>query len=129
MGGSRLKVGSRARAAIAAEPVLRGIPAAAGSADAGKGIPQLPQNLLPCGFSAPQLGQSIVRTLLRFQPTRIRHDAEPDSRKTRLKPATPWPIRCSFSTSANRTCPSPSAPKPMPGLTATRASRASLTAN
>ena len=34
-------------------------------------------------------------------------------------PRVAWPIRCSFSTSAKRTCPSPPAPKPMPGLTAT----------
>ena len=40
--------------------------------------------------------------------------------------ASPGAIRCSFSTSAKRTCPSPPAPKPMPGLTATSASRASL---
>jgi hypothetical protein len=30
-------------------------------------------------------------------------------------PRTAWAIRCSFSTSAKRTWPSPSAPKPLPG--------------
>ena len=43
-------------------------------------------------------------------------------------PRVAWPIRCSFSISAKRTCPSPPAPKPTPGLTATLASRARRTA-
>ena len=38
-------------------------------------------------------------------------------------PRTAWPMRCSFSTSAKRTWPSPVDPKPTPGLTATFASR------
>ena len=42
-------------------------------------------------------------------------------------PRVAWPIRCSFSISAKRTCPSPPAPKPTPGLTATLASRARRT--
>jgi len=33
-----------------------------------------------------------------------------------------WRMRCSFSTSAMRTWPSPYSPKPMPGATATLAS-------
>ena len=43
-------------------------------------------------------------------------------------PRTACAIRCSFSTSANRTYPSPSGPKPLPGLTATCASRSSRSA-
>ena len=37
-------------------------------------------------------------------------------------------IRCSFSTSAKRTCPSPPGPKPMPGLTRRRRPRARASA-
>ena len=48
---------------------------------------------------------------------------------TRLMLRTAWPIRCSFSTSAKRTKPSPPGPKPTPGLTATFASRVSMVAN
>ena len=56
-------------------------------------------------------------------------DQPSSSGSARRRPATAWPIRCSFSTSAKRTWPSPPGPKPTPGLTATFASRASLTAN
>src|SRR6202012_5924253 len=44
----------------------------------------------------------------------------PVSRKRRKLRAA-WRIRCSFSTSAIRTEPSPCSPKPMPGETATSA--------
>ena len=41
--------------------------------------------------------------------------AQPLASSSFLIPRTAWPMRCSFSTSANRTNPSPSAPKPTPG--------------
>ena len=44
-------------------------------------------------------------------------------------PRTAWPMRCSFSTSAKRTNPSPPGPKPTPGEIATPASGTSILAN
>ena len=48
--------------------------------------------------------------------------------RTRRMPRTAWRIRCSFSTSAKRTKPSPPGPKPDPGETATLPSRARCSA-
>ena len=63
-------------------------------------------------------------------PPRERRPRELSALQQPLRmPRVAWPIRCSFSTSAKRTCPSPPAPKPMPGLTATSASRARRSAN
>src|SRR5205807_5722256 len=44
-------------------------------------------------------------------------------------PRMAWPMRCSFSTSAKRTNPSPPGPKPTPGEMATPASGTSILAN
>ena len=54
---------------------------------------------------------------------------QPSLVRARLMPRTAWPMRCSFSTRAKRTKPSPPGPKPTPGDTATFASRTSNLAN
>ena len=54
---------------------------------------------------------------------------QPSLGRARLMPRTAWLMRCSFSTSAKRTKPSPPGPNPTPGDTATLASCTSSLAN
>ena len=56
-------------------------------------------------------------------------ERQPSLGRARLMPRTAWSMRCSFSTSAKRTKPSPPGPNPTPGDTATLASRTSSLAN
>ena len=67
----------------------------------------------------------------RRRPDRLRRDCgvQPSLVRARLMPRTAWLMRCSFSTSAKRTKPSPPGPNPTPGDTATFASRTSSLAN
>src|SRR5688500_13393757 len=57
------------------------------------------------------------------------HSVLPSSFKVFLMPRTACLVRCSFSTSAKRTYSSPPSPNPMPGETATLASRSSSLEN
>src|SRR4030095_14288031 len=57
------------------------------------------------------------------------HSSPPSSFKAFLIPRTAWRVLCSFSTSAKRTYSSPPSPNPMPGETATLASRSSSLEN
>ncbi len=54
---------------------------------------------------------------------------QPSLTRALRMPRSAWPMRCSFSTRAKRTKPSPPGPNPTPGATATFASCTSILAN
>ena len=53
---------------------------------------------------------------------RLRTHGQANLVSTRRRLRTAWPMRCSFSMRAKRTCPSPPGPNPTPGEVATSAS-------